>query len=156
MKNTKINVKIIDIERKFLEKIFNCKFEQLEKVFNLIRVLEEDFNYDLVKRLIDMVSERQGDFSLENGTNYYSMLINFVIGEFFYQYFVNNMRISDESEFFELLFKDLLDVPDYTYIDLEMPLGVEKYLSEFGITPREWKKFRLALDSFIKKKDTIN
>ena len=66
------------------------------------------------------------------------------------------MRISNESEFFELLFKDLLDVPDYTYIDLEMPLGVEKYLSEFGITPREWKKFRLALDSFIKKKKILS
>ena len=68
------------------------------------------------------------------------------------QYFVK-MGFPEESEFSELLIEYLPDVPDYTYITLETPLGVEQYLLEFGITPKQWNKFRLALDSFIKKKD---
>ena len=42
MKKANLNKEIISIERRFLEEIFNCKFEQLEKVYNLIRAFEED------------------------------------------------------------------------------------------------------------------
>jgi len=153
MKKTNLNNKIINIERRFLEEIFNCKFEQLEKVFNLIRAFEEEFKYDLVKNLLSVVSQHETYFSLSYEVdNYGGNLINLIIGEFLCQYFIK-MGIPEESEFFQLLFNDLLDVPDYTYITLETPLGVEQYLLEFGITPKKWNKFRLALDSFIKNKD---
>jgi len=152
MKNMNLNNKIISIERRFLEEIFNCKFEQLEKVFNLIRAFEEEFKHDLVKNLLSMVSEHENRLSLSYEVdNYGDNLINLIIGEFLSQYFIR-MGIPEESEFFQLLINDLL-VPDYTYITLEMPLGVEQYLLEFGITLKKWNKFRLALDSFIKKKD---
>lgn len=153
MKKANLNNKIIKIERRFLEEIFNCKFEQLEKVFNLIRAFEEEYRYDLVKSLLSMISEHENRFSLSHEVdNYCGNLINLIIGEFLCQYFIKR-GIPEESEFFQLLFNDLLDIPDYTYITLETPLGVEQYLLEFGIPPKEWKKFRLALDSFIKNKD---
>jgi len=122
MKKTNLNNKIISIERRFLEEIFNCKYEQLEKVYNLIRAIEEEFKYDLVKKLLSMVSEHEQHFSLSYEIDTCGSLLDLVIMEFFCQYFIR-MGIPEESEIFELLCEYLPDVPNYTYITPETPLG---------------------------------
>ena len=76
MKKANLNKEIISIERRFLEEIFNCKFEQLEKVFNLIRAFEEEYRYDLVKNLLNMISQREMELSFEYERDYNSILIN--------------------------------------------------------------------------------
>lgn len=141
--------KNIDIEKRFLLQIFNCTQEQLTKIVSLIRTFEKDNKIDLVKDLCRQVSQRNNEFSLLYGKNYFSWLVNLIVGEYISHYF-EKKGISPNSDFYELFSDILLDIPDYSQLELEAPLEVEKFLLEFGITPKEWKTFRMKLDNLIK------
>ncbi|MFW9872450.1 MAG: hypothetical protein ACFFG0_05050 [Candidatus Thorarchaeota archaeon] len=137
------------IESRFLKSIFNCSQKELNKITGIVASYEEQYNVDVIDKLLDMISQRDDEFSLNLKYSQFRSLVNFVICEFFYSYFMER-GIPKESDFYELLIESFYLFPDATHIKLKTPFGIEDDLLEFGISPEQWKHFRKTLDLLIK------
>ena len=126
----------IDVEKRFLLQIFNCTQEQLTKILDCIRKFKEKFDHDLIRKLLCTISDRNDGLFLEYERNHYDFIIGSIGEEFIIRYFAEK-GISLDFEFFETFY--------------EFPSEIENYISEYGISSNEWKKFRIAYDLFQNK-----
>jgi hypothetical protein len=143
----------VSIQDRFLQVVFRCQLETLARVCGLIIAFEEEYKYDLVKDLVEKISDMDSEFLLARDKNYGKELLYYIISEYIRR-FMKSRGISEDNTFMELLYEEVLkNIEHLTIQDPNFMLGInlDEYLAYYEISPEIYNELLKALNSFVTK-----